>query len=94
MAFLGLDNRWSALHVRPRCEQVCAQILRSKGYDEFVPLSKVSSTGHGIKLLTKPMPLFPGFLFCRLCGDVRGLNRDYAGRNPHCELWRGSEANQ
>jgi transcription antitermination factor NusG len=66
------DNQWFALQVKVRSEQICAKILRAKGYEEFLPLSKFASTGNGAKALAEPKPLFPGYLFCRLTPDAKG----------------------
>jgi transcription antitermination factor NusG len=59
------DNKWFALQVRTGLESVCSRALGSKGYEEFLPLS----TKAGVRA----QALFPGYLFCRINGDVKGL---------------------
>ena len=61
---------WFALHVRPRYEQLAAAALRSKGYEEFLPLySERRIWSDRIKEIR--LPLFPGYLFCRIDLDRR-----------------------
>ncbi len=55
---------WYAVRVRSRFEQVTSAVLRSKGYEEFVPLVRTRrSWSDRIKELQ--VPLFPGYVFCR-----------------------------
>ena len=60
---------WFALRVRPRWEKIAAEILRNKGYDEFVPLHK-SRRRWSDRYKELELPLFPGYLFCRLSPDA------------------------
>ena len=54
-----------ALQVKQRYEQLTATILRNKGYEEFLPLYKCRRRwSDRIKQLD--LPLFPGYLFCKL----------------------------
>ena len=64
-----LDNQWFALQVKCGRESMCAQILRYKGYEEFLPLGIVGVSG---RPTLAPTPLFPGYLFCRLSAQVYG----------------------
>src|SRR6267142_2502660 len=66
------ENQWFALHVRSRREHMCAQILRSKGYEEFLPLAMPGVSGSLRRVSTQRQPLFPGYVFCRLSANVCG----------------------
>ncbi len=56
---------WFALHVRTRREHIVCSHLRSKGYEYFLPLYKCNRIwSDRIKELA--LPLFPGYVFCRL----------------------------
>ncbi|MES1260690.1 MAG: UpxY family transcription antiterminator [Acidobacteriota bacterium] len=59
---------WYALRVRSRSELSVATILRGKGYEEFLPLYR-STHRWSDRVKAVDLPLFPGYLFCRL--DVR-----------------------
>jgi transcription antitermination factor NusG len=63
---------WHAIRVRPRWEKVVSDALRSKQYEEFLPLyrkrSRWSDREKDIDL-----PLFPGYLFCRMEQSGRPL---------------------
>jgi transcription antitermination factor NusG len=60
-----MTPQWLALRVRSRCEKVVAMAARSKGFDEFLPLHRRrlrwSDRSNSVEV-----PLFPGYLFCRL----------------------------
>ena len=62
------QQQWFALQVRTRMEHQVATILRSKGYEEFLPT-------HTVKKQQGPcnVPLFPGYVFCRVPPDTYGL---------------------
>src|SRR5882757_855398 len=66
------EKQWFALQVRSRREYVCAQILRTKGYEEFLP-TKVAAAGRTTCAAGQPWPLFPGYVFCRLHANASGL---------------------
>jgi transcription antitermination factor NusG len=60
-----IRERWFALRVQSRCEKVVAAVARNKGFEEFLPLQQ----GHrrwSDRLKAIDLPLFPGYLFCRL----------------------------
>lgn len=65
-------NQWFALQVKHGFEHVCACMLRGKGYEEFLPLCTFPDMATGRKVRSRPQPLFPGYLFCRLSGDANG----------------------
>jgi transcription antitermination factor NusG len=62
------ELEWFALSVNVRHEKVVAQILGNKGYETFLPLY---TKRHEYERRTRDfeLPLFPGYLFCRL--DIR-----------------------
>lgn len=60
-----VPERWFALRVRSRCEKVVAAIARNKGFEEFVPVYQ-SRRRWSDRLKSVELPLFPGYVFCRL----------------------------
>jgi transcription antitermination factor NusG len=58
------DQFWFALQVRPACEQMASSILSSKGYEQYLPLH-IPRGGKVRARKCAPLPLFPGYLFCR-----------------------------
>ena len=56
---------WYALQVRPRYENLVAQVLMNKGYEPFLP---AFSSRHrwSDRLVEVQQAMFPGYLFCRL----------------------------
>ena len=58
------STAWFALHVKPRHEKSVAQTLRTKGYEEFLPLfTGKQRWSDRVKKVVKP--LFPRYTFCR-----------------------------
>jgi transcription antitermination factor NusG len=56
---------WFALRVRPNYEKPVAVALRGKGFQEFLPLVHCRRQwSDRVKMMD--LPLFPGYLFCRL----------------------------
>jgi transcription antitermination factor NusG len=60
-----IRERWFALRVQSRCEKVVAMVARNKGFEEFLPLHK-SRRRWSDRLKAIDLPLFPGYIFCRL----------------------------
>jgi transcription antitermination factor NusG len=56
---------WFALRVRPNYEKPVAAALRGKGFEEFLPLVR-SRRQWSDRVKMMDLPLFPGYLFCRL----------------------------
>jgi transcription termination/antitermination protein NusG len=56
---------WFALRVKPNYEKPVATALRGKGFEEFLPLFR-SRRQWSDRVKTMDLPLFPGYLFCRL----------------------------
>jgi transcription antitermination factor NusG len=61
---------WYALHVRPRYEKQISQNLKQKGFEEFLPLYS-SRRKWSDRYKVVEMPLFPGYLFCRIDRNIR-----------------------
>lgn len=61
----GISERWFALRVKSRCEKVVAMMAQNKGFEEFLPLYQ-SRRRWSDRLKSVEVPLFPGYLFCRL----------------------------
>ena len=64
------DYPWYALRVKARQEKSTAEILRNKGYIEFLPLY-TSTQRWSDRIQKVQLPLFPGYLFCRFDFDDR-----------------------
>jgi len=58
------ERRWFALRVKPRHEKAAALGLRSKGYEEFLPLYR-SRRHWSDRCKDVDLPLFDGYVFCR-----------------------------
>lgn len=56
---------WFALRVKPNYEKPVSATLRGKGLEEFLPLHR-SRRQWSDRVKVIDMPLFPGYLFCRL----------------------------
>jgi transcription antitermination factor NusG len=67
VTFAGTEPNWFALQVRTRTEHQVSEILRSKGYEEFLPVSSSRK-----KRATYDTPLFPGYVFCRIMPTSQG----------------------
>lgn len=65
------ENRWCAVQVRPRYETLVSTILRTKGYEEFVPvyIQKRQWTDRCKEI---ELPLFPTYVFCRFVSKIWG----------------------
>jgi transcription antitermination factor NusG len=56
---------WFALQVRPRYEKLVALVLENKGFSHYLPLY-TSDHRWSDRNVEVELPLFPGYLFCRL----------------------------
>jgi transcription antitermination factor NusG len=56
---------WFALRVKPNYEKRVATALRGKGFEELLPLYR-SKRQWSDRVKLMDLPLFPGYLFCRL----------------------------
>jgi transcription antitermination factor NusG len=65
-----IPGKWFAVRVKPRAEQVVATVARHKGFEEFLPLYKARRRWSD-RFKWVDLPLFPGYLFCRLKEESR-----------------------
>lgn len=63
------DNCWCAVQVTPRHEVIVSAILRSKGYEEFLPMYRVKRQWSDRRKEIET-PLFTGYVFCRLNSGI------------------------
>ncbi len=56
---------WYAVRVKPNYEKPVAAALRGRGYEEFLPLVS-SKKQWSDRVKTTELPLFPGYVFCRV----------------------------
>jgi transcription antitermination factor NusG len=61
----AVSNPWFALRVKPNYEKRVATALRGKGLEELLPLYR-SKRRWSDRVKVLDLPLFPGYLFCRL----------------------------
>ena len=61
----GLHDNWFALRVKSRYEKAVAAAVRNKGFEEFLPLYRWRQIWSDRSKWVE-MPLFPGYVFCRL----------------------------
>jgi transcription antitermination factor NusG len=64
------NDRWFALRVKSRVERVVALAARNKGFEEFLPLYR-SRRQWTDRTKSLDLPLFPGYVFCRLNPERR-----------------------
>ncbi len=58
-------EQWFALRVKSRCEKLVTTMARNKGFEEFLPLYECHRRWSD-RLKSVELPLFPGYVFCRL----------------------------
>lgn len=63
-------HRWFALRVKSRSEKTVATVARRKGFEEFLPLY-LSRRRWSDRFKSIDLPLFPGYVFCRLNPEFR-----------------------
>src|SRR5208282_5817358 len=68
--FGQIPGRWFAVRVKPRAEQVVATVARYKGFEEFLPVYKARRRWSD-RFKWVDLPLFPGYVFCRLKEESR-----------------------
>ena len=61
---------WYALRVRSKFEKTVAESLRGKGYESFLPLYAARRTWSD-RVKVVELPLFTGYVFCKLDIGVR-----------------------
>lgn len=57
-------TQWFAVQTKTSREKFVAEILRGKGYEEFVPLYR-SRRKWSDRIKELELPLFPGYVFCK-----------------------------
>lgn len=60
-----LEENWYAMRVKAGSERLIATMARQKGYEEFVPVYR-SRRRWSDRMKSLELPLFPGYVFCRL----------------------------
>jgi transcription antitermination factor NusG len=60
-----IPERWFAVRVKSRCEKVVASIAKNKGFEGFLPIYQAHNRWSD-RLKAVELPLFPGYVFCRL----------------------------
>jgi transcription antitermination factor NusG len=63
-------EQWFALRVKSRSEKLVALIARNKGFQEFLPLHQCRRRWSD-RFKSVELPLFPGYVFCRLNPERR-----------------------
>lgn len=66
----SVRHPWFALRVKSRTEKVVSTIARNKGFEEFLPLYQ-SRRRWSDRFKSIELPLFPGYVFCRLNPEFR-----------------------
>jgi len=61
---------WFAIYVQTKHEKVVASMLRTKGFDVCLPLSKVTRKWSDRRQEVEE-PIFPGYVFCEFNSQVR-----------------------
>jgi transcription antitermination factor NusG len=61
---------WFALRVKSRSEKIVSTIARNKGFEEFLPLYQ-SRRRWSDRFKSVDVPLFPGYVFCRVDPEFR-----------------------
>jgi transcriptional antiterminator NusG len=64
------DCQWYAVRVKSRYEKAVAAAVRSKGFEEFLPLYRARHRWSDRSKLVDE-PLFAGYVFCRLRAEDR-----------------------
>jgi transcription antitermination factor NusG len=65
-----VPGKWFAVRVKPQAERTVSAMARYKGIDEFLPLYKARRRWSD-RFKWIELPLFPGYVFCRLEGESR-----------------------
>ena len=58
-------REWFALRVKSNCEKIVASVVQQKGFEEFLPLYR-SRQRWSDRYKWVELPLFPGYVFCRI----------------------------
>jgi transcription antitermination factor NusG len=63
-------DRWFAVHVKSRAERAVATMAHQRGFEEFLPVYE-SRHRWSDRIKMVELPLFSGYVFCRLDPDRR-----------------------
>ena len=63
-------DRWFAIRVKSRAENMVAMMMHNKGFEEFSPLYQCRRRWSD-RFKSLEIPLFPGYVFCRLNPEHR-----------------------
>jgi len=66
------DSQWYAVRVRSNYERNVSTVLDHKGVEQFVPTYR-SRRIWADRIKTLDLPLFPGYVFCRIPLDERNV---------------------
>jgi transcription antitermination factor NusG len=66
----SIPEQWFALRVKSRYEKLVSLAARNKGFEEFLPLYH-SRRQWSDRSKSLELPLFPGYVFCRLNPEYR-----------------------
>jgi transcription antitermination factor NusG len=69
---IGADHNWYAAYTQPRHEKAVAQQLEFKGVEVFCPTFRLESKWKD-RTVRIAAPLFPGYVFARICLSQRAL---------------------
>jgi transcription antitermination factor NusG len=67
------QHPWFAVQVRARSEKLVSHVLQNKGFEHLLPLYSVKRR-RADRVVGLELPLFPGYLFCRLDLNIRLLS--------------------
>lgn len=70
--FAGVSNPWFAVRVKSNFEKTAAVALNARGLEVFLP-THLQKRQWSDRLKVTEVPLFPGYLFCRLNQDLKSL---------------------
>jgi transcription antitermination factor NusG len=65
-----LARQWFAIRVKSRCEKIVAAMAQNRGFEEFLPLYHCRHRWSD-RVKSVELPLFPGYIFCRLNPEYR-----------------------
>jgi transcriptional antiterminator RfaH len=70
--FDQVPGKWFAVRVKPQAERAVATVARYKGFEELLPLYKARRRWSD-RFKWVDLPLFPGYVFCRLLKEESRL---------------------
>ena len=68
--FRVIDFLWFVAHTRPRCEKKLVQVCERAGISATLPCYRAAHKYRG-KTVVFSKPLFPGYVFLQMSGDMR-----------------------